>query len=40
MALYTVRSERLLCEQLGYNFLFSYFLDMNMVEEPVRALQF
>ena len=34
MALYTVRSERLLCEQLGYNFLFRYFLDMNMVEEP------
>ena len=34
MALYMVRSERLLCEQLGYNFLFRYFLDMNMVEEP------
>ncbi len=34
MALYTVRSERLLCEQLGYNFLFRYFLDLNMVEEP------
>jgi transposase len=34
MALYTVRSERLLCEQLGYNFLFRYLLDMNMVEEP------
>src|SRR5712671_7975846 len=34
MALYTVRSERLLCEQPGYNFLFRYFLDMNMVEEP------
>jgi transposase len=34
MALYTVRSERLLCEQLGYNFLFRYFLDLNMLEEP------
>jgi transposase len=34
MALYTVRSERMLCEQLGYNFLFRYFLDLNMVEEP------
>jgi transposase len=34
MALYTVRSERLLCEQLGYNFLFRYFLDLNMVEQP------
>jgi transposase len=32
MALYTVRSERLLCEQLGYNFLFRYFLDLDMVE--------
>jgi len=32
MALYTVRSERLLCEQLGYNLLFRWFLDMDMVE--------
>ena len=32
MALYTVRSERLLCEQLDYNLLFRRFLDMDMVE--------
>src|SRR5579864_7571414 len=32
MALYSVRSERLLCEQLGYNLLFRWFLDMNMIE--------
>ena len=29
MALYTVRSERMLCEQLDYNLLFRWFLDMN-----------
>lgn len=34
MAFYTVRSERLFCEQLGYNLLFRWFLDMDMVEEP------
>ena len=33
MALYTVRSERLFCEQLDYNLLFRWFLDMNL-EEP------
>ena len=33
MAFYTVRSERLFCEQLDYNLLFRWFLDMNM-EEP------
>jgi transposase len=32
MAFYTVRSERLLCEQLSYNLLFRWFLDMNMTE--------
>ncbi len=32
MALYTVRSERLFCEQLDYNLLFRWFLDMDMVE--------
>ena len=32
MALYSVRSERLLCEQLGYNLLFRWFLDMDMIE--------
>lgn len=32
MALYTVRSERMLCEQIEYNLLFRWFLDMNMDE--------
>ena len=32
MALYTVRSERQFCEQLDYNLLFRWFLDMDMVE--------
>src|SRR5208283_5372710 len=35
MALYTVRSERLLCEQLGYNLLFRWFLDMDMTEPGI-----
>jgi transposase len=33
MALYSVRSERLFCEQLGYNLLYRWFLDMSMAEE-------
>src|SRR5579859_2058128 len=33
MALYTIRSERQFCEQLDYNLLFRWFLDMNM-DEP------
>jgi transposase len=32
MALYTVRSERLFCEQLDYNLLFRWFLDMEVAE--------
>jgi transposase len=32
MALFTVRSERQFCEQLDYNLLFRWFLDMDMVE--------
>lgn len=40
MALYSVRSERQLCEQLAYNLLFRYFLDMNLVEEPFSATVF
>jgi transposase len=32
MALYTVRSERLLCEQLDYNFLFRWFLALEADE--------
>jgi IS5 family transposase len=33
MALYTVRSERQFCEQLNYNLLFRWFLDMDMTEQ-------
>jgi transposase len=32
MALYTVRSERLLCEQLDYNLLCRWFLDLEWDE--------
>jgi transposase len=32
MALYTVRSERMFCEQLDYNLLFRWFLDMDAAE--------
>jgi transposase len=32
-ALYSVRSERLFCEQLGYNLLWLWFLDREFSEE-------
>jgi transposase len=32
IALYTMRSERQFCEQLDYNLLFRWFLDMDMAE--------
>ncbi len=32
IALYSVRSERLFCEQLEYNLLFRWFLDMSLLE--------
>lgn len=34
LALYSIRSEVQFCEQLRYNFLFRWFLDMDMMEEP------
>jgi transposase len=34
MALYSIRSERQLCEQVAYNLLYRYFLDMNLMEQP------
>jgi transposase len=34
IALYSVRSEIQFCEQLRYNFLFRWFLDMDMTEDP------
>jgi transposase len=40
MALYTVRSERMFCEQLGYNLLFRWFLDMSMTEAPFEHSAF
>ncbi len=40
MALYSVGSERQLCEQLDYNLLFRWFLDMNPIEESFDATVF
>ena len=40
IALYSVRSERQLCEQLDYNMLFRWFLDMSMVEPTFDATVF
>src|SRR5262249_53975465 len=40
IALYTVRSERQFCEQLDYNLLFRWFLDMSMVEPSFDATVF
>jgi transposase len=37
IALYSVRSERQLCEQLEYNLLFRWFLDLGMHEEVFDA---
>lgn len=40
MALYTVRSERLFCEQLDYNLLYRWFLDMDALEPSFDASSF
>lgn len=40
IALYSIRSERQFCEQLDYNLLFRWFLDMDMVEESFDASTF
>jgi transposase len=40
MALYSVRSERLFCEQLNYNLLFRWMLDMSMTEAGFDASTF
>lgn len=40
MALYSVRSDRLFCEQLDYNLLFRWFLDLDMVEESFNHSTF
>ena len=38
IALYSVRSERQFCEQLDYNLLFRWFLDLGMHEAELRRL--
>jgi len=40
IALYSVRSDRLVCEMLDYNILFRWFLDMNMEEPSLDATTF
>lgn len=40
MALYSVRSERMLCERIQYDMLFRWFLDMSMTEEVFDASSF
>ena len=40
MALYGVRSERQFCEQLGYNMLFQWFLDMDLSESAFEHSTF
>ncbi len=39
MALHTVRSERLFCEQIDYNLLFRWFLDMDAAEPSFDHFQ-
>ena len=40
MALYSIRSERLFCEQLQYNLLFKWFLGMNVEDAALDATTF
>ena len=40
IALYSVRSERAFCEELDYNLLFRWFLDMALVEPSFDATTF
>jgi transposase len=40
IALYSVRSERAFCEELDYNLLFRWFLDMNPIEPSFDATTF
>ena len=40
IALYSVRSDRQFCEQLDYNLLFRWFLDMNADEATFNASSF
>ena len=40
IALYSVRSDRMFCEQLDYNLLFRWFLDMDMTEDAFHPTTF
>ena len=40
MAFFMVRSERQFCEQLRYNLLFKWFLDLNVEDEPFHPTAF
>jgi transposase len=40
MALYSVRSDRMLCEMLDYNILFRWFLDMSLEERGLDQSNF
>src|SRR6476620_11091541 len=40
MALYSIRSERAFCEQLNYNLLFKWFLDMRIDQPAFDATTF
>src|ERR687891_605954 len=40
IALFSVRSERAFCEQLDYDLLFRWFLDMNLIEPSFDASTF
>ena len=40
IALYSVRSERAFCEQVDYNLLFRWFLEMNLIEPSFDATTF
>jgi transposase len=40
VALYSIRSERAFCEELGYHLLYRWFLDMDMIEPGFDASSF
>ncbi len=40
MSLYSIRSERAFCEQLNYNLLYRWFLDMDMASESFNPSTF
>src|SRR5215218_7368186 len=40
ISLYSLRSERAFCEQLDYDLLFRWFLDMNLMEPSFDATTF